>query len=210
VKSLIKDVSIVVSLQKGILFDISAMVHDGNVEVTVPFMVHINNIIVNTTFGRISYYLRNCFVEGNITGITTQGDVRLKTEDVRYTRDSFWYIKSTQDSIIFDVEQSIAMGANVTGYGESRDKFVKFYYRDDTYDVGAWFKLVGHDSGVPDDLDHYYDEGWIWITNPLNWISSIVGYEFFTTDYLARNNYNISILSHAGRHFFHWRLFNKH
>ena len=102
------------------------------------------------------------------------------------------------------------MGANVTGYGESRDEYVKFFYHDDTDNVGAWLKLVDQDSGFPDDLDHYYNpEGWDWVTNPIDWISPVNGYEFISSDFPAKNNYNISIYSHAGRHFFHWRLYNK-
>ena len=210
VESLIRDISVIVTIQKGILFDISAMVLKGNVDLSVPFNVPINNINVNTTVGRISYELRNCIVEGNITGITNQGDVRLTTEDVQYTRNSVWYIKSIQDSIIFDIDQSLDMGANVTGYGESRDKFVKTFYYDDTDSVGAWLKLVDQDSGFPDDPDHYYNpDGWDWITNPNDWISPVYGYEFISSDFPAKNNYNISIYSHAGRHFFHWSLYNE-
>ena len=65
VESLIRDISVIVTIQKGILFDISAMVLKGNVDLSVPFNVPINKINVNTTVGRLSYELRNCISAAN-------------------------------------------------------------------------------------------------------------------------------------------------
>ncbi len=204
VESVIKDISLIVTIQKGIVFDINATVINGYVDLRVPTFVHINNIEVNTNIGKISYDFSNCFVEGNITAFTNQGDIKLKSQNTQYIRNSIWYLKSVQDSVVFDIDQSNDMGANVTGYGESLNSFVTIIYDDYSSTVGAWFKLVNQTSGHPDDPAHIFNsDGW----TPNYALDS--GYEFISNDFPAKNNYNMSLYSHVGRTFFRWILYNE-
>ena len=204
VESLIKDVSVIVTIQKGIVFDISAKVSNGDFKIAVPFKVQINNIEVNNTIGKISYDLQNCIVGGNITGTTKQGDVILKSEDILYIRNSVWYLKSIQDNVLIDIDQSIDMGGNVTGYMESQEKYVTIIYDDYSYNVGAWFKLVNHTSGIPDDVNHYYNpDGWDWNT------SLDSGYEIMSKDFPAKNNFYVSLYADASYLFYRWILYNE-
>ena len=53
VQSLIKDVSIKVSLRKDIIFDIYTTVINGTIGLNVPFNVHINNLNVCIGIGTL-------------------------------------------------------------------------------------------------------------------------------------------------------------
>ena len=125
--------------------------------------------------------------------------------DAQYVRNSVWYLKSILDNIVFDIKQSVDMGANVTGYGESQEAIVTIIYNDYTDTVGAWIKLVDYITGVPDDPSHSFNElGWTPNYEPQT------GYEFISNDFPAKNNYNISIYSHAGfLGFYRWILYNE-
>ncbi|NHJ20988.1 MAG: hypothetical protein EAX91_08605 [Candidatus Lokiarchaeota archaeon] len=206
VETLTKSVSVIVTLQKGIIFDIFAELFRGNFKITVPFNVEINSIKVNNTFGEIVYILENCILGGNITGETTQGDVILQSYNTRYIRNSFWYLKSIEDEILFDIriDQSIEMGANITGYGESLENHATIMYYDDVSTVGAWIKTKDLTSGSYSDFEHYFNEDG-WTPN----YNSDSGYEFVSNDFPAVSNYNISIKCYAYYLFYKWNLYNK-
>ena len=60
VESLVKDVSIIITIQKGIVFDIFANVINGDVSIKVPFKVRINSIHFILSNGNIFYDLNRC------------------------------------------------------------------------------------------------------------------------------------------------------
>jgi len=141
--SLIKDVSIMVTLRKDIIFDISANVFDGNVELEVPFYVYINNMNVNITNGDIFFDLSNCIVEGNITGVTNNGKIVLKSYNAEYTQNSEWTLSANQNYI--EITQYKPIGANVTGtIRNTVNVGTHLIYNDYNSEVGAKFTLYDY------------------------------------------------------------------
>ncbi|KKM91329.1 hypothetical protein LCGC14_1229550, partial [marine sediment metagenome] len=76
---LTQNVSIIITLNANILFDINITINEkGNVHYIVPYAVPINNVDVNTNEGNIFYEFQYCTLEGNITGIANDGNIELK------------------------------------------------------------------------------------------------------------------------------------
>ncbi|MFX1567034.1 MAG: hypothetical protein ACFFCV_01555 [Promethearchaeota archaeon] len=143
VDSLLRDVSITVTLRKGVIFDISTAVMDGNVDLIVPFNVHISNLNVNITNGDIFFDLTNCIVEGNITGVTKNGKLVLKSYNVEYTQNSMWILSSIKNKIY--ITQHKLMGANVTGsIITAIDIPTILNYNDNSPEIGAKFTLYNY------------------------------------------------------------------
>ena len=147
VDSLIRDVSITVTLRKSVNFDISTIVTEGNVDLSVPFNVYINNLNFNVTNGDISFDLTKCIVEGNITGVTKNGKIALKSYNVEYTQDSVWTLSSIKNKIY--ITQNNPMGANVTGTIRTTVNVGTYLvYNDYTSEVGAKFTLYNYLYGA--------------------------------------------------------------
>ena len=142
--SLIKDVSIIVTLRKGIIFDIMVKAEESNVDLLVPFGVSVNNIIVNVTNGEILYEFNQCTIGGNITGII-YGDVdnllEIQSYNVQYTRNSVWFFTIEQGDLNLNISQYEELGANVTGNVVMDDGDLIFSYNDNSANVGARFAL---------------------------------------------------------------------
>jgi hypothetical protein len=146
VDSLIRGVSITVTLRKGIIFDISATVIDGNVDLKVPFKVNINNINFNLKNSNIFLGLTKCFIGGNITVIVDNGKLKLKSYNAEYTQNSRWALSANKSYI--EITQQNSLGANVTGtISTSLDKPTNLIYNDTTPEVGAKFTLYNYNYG---------------------------------------------------------------
>ncbi|MHA1883553.1 MAG: hypothetical protein ACXAAI_11205 [Promethearchaeota archaeon] len=207
VNSLIRNISIIVSLRSDLVFNITANVFQGNVKVDVPFNVQINNLNVNTIIGDILFDLKNCILEGNITGIGNHSSIELRTWNIQYLQNSIWNLKNYEGILKFNIFQLIESGANITGFGESVDGIVQMVYNDRTDAVGAWFRMVDYtlwicDENYPDEYDH--DDYGFYFNDDLN-----SGHEITSHDFPARNNYNISLYTgRGGRCAWRWNLNN--
>jgi len=115
--SLIKDITIVVNLRADIIFDIIATVKEGNVQVNVPYMVSVNNLVINTTKGDILYDLNHCILEGNITGIANDGDIELMAYAITINNVD---VNTNEGSLLYDFQYCTLEG-NITGIANDGD-----------------------------------------------------------------------------------------
>lgn len=183
VESLVKDVSIAITIQKGIVLDISASVINGGVNIKVPFKVNINNMHFNLTTGDIFYDLNRCKIGGNISGITNNGKVVLFSENAEYIQNSVWTFYSNNISI--DIIQHSSLGANVTGSITTvEDVGTHLFYNDTVHEVGAKFTLYDYNYiNFPDGTEVNFDYD---IIGPKDC-------SYTSTDFPANNNYIFSL-----------------
>jgi hypothetical protein len=209
INSLIKNVSIIVSLSKTIIFNISAIGINGNIELTVPYNVQVNNINTQITSGDILFDLRNCILEGNIIGMgLLQSNIEIRSYNVKCTRDNIWYLYTNNGDLIFNISQSDEMGANITAIGELNEFEAEaiINYNDFSPNVGLNVTL--------NQWDDFYPQGVYAIGFPdatvLNTIPNRTTV-FTSFDYPAQNNFNISLyrneLDHIWPYF--WYLYSE-
>jgi len=134
----------------------------------------------------ILFDLSNCIVEGNIIGIANQSDIELRTYNVQYTRNSFWYLKNKQGEIKFDIFQSKEMGANITGMGITNTGHISLIYNDYSPNIGAQFILYNKTS-------HGAEGQNTWIGFERDTLPLMAGQFFYSKDFPTQNNYNFSL-----------------
>ena len=209
VLSLIKNITIVVNLRADIIFAIIATVKEGNVQVNVPYMVSVNNLVINTTKGDILYDLNHCILEGNITGIAKDGNIELKAYNPEYTRNTTWTYNSISGDITIDIIHSNhykIMNATITGslVGNVFGDIVLTYY-DNTANIGARVTL----NDTVQALDTYGSD---WVGFEIEVLKDLedipFGYELTSTDFPAITNYNLLIRgltlhSYEGKYYVH-------
>lgn len=144
-----KNVSIVVSLRSDITFNIRTTIDNGDFEIVVPYAVSIGNLRTNLSKGDISYNFQYCKIEGNITGITNEGNLELKSYDVEYTQNSNWMLNNSGDMEI-KISQYKEMGANITGNAVITNGNFKLVYEDNMATIGAKFDFNYKSGEVPD------------------------------------------------------------
>lgn len=178
-ESLVKEVSILITIQKGVVFDIFANVTDGDIIIEVPFRAKIKNMHFYITTGNIFYDLNNCIILGNITGIIDNGRITLMSNNAEYPQNSIWTLFANKSSI--EIIQDNIMRANVTGSITTTALFgTLLIYKDKTSEVGAKFTL--------------YNYNFVQFPNgtSLNFDYDIVGINectYKSTDFPANNNY---------------------
>ena len=188
--SLIKNISVIVSLRRDIIFNISTTVINGKVNIDVPVNVRIGNLNVSINNGDILFDLKNCIMDGNITGIGNQSNIELRAREVQYLRNSFWHIKNKEGTLKFDIDQSREMGANVTAIGEveTADAEIQVFYDDFSSDIGAIVTLNHWDEFFP---THCYNFGFdydVVVSTPET------GFRFTSFDFPTQDFYNISLV----------------
>ncbi|MFW9867912.1 MAG: hypothetical protein ACFFEN_17595 [Candidatus Thorarchaeota archaeon] len=177
---LIKDVSIIVTLRKDIVFNIITNLIEGNYEITVPWPVSIGNLLTNVSNGNILYDFDLCSIQGNITGITNKGDFELKSYNVEYTQNCNWLLTSTGSDMNIAIYQEEEMGANITGTAMIIDGTLNLFYKDNSANIGANFffpLLSGNPGGVLEGFYTIFQSEKTW---------------FISFDFPTINNYNLS------------------
>ena len=189
-----KNVSIVVTLRKDILFDITAKVNKGDLELTVPWGVSINNLVLNVTEGDILYDFDHCLIEGNITGIISRGNIKLNVTNVKYIRNSIWTLITEIGDIKIDTVQYVDLGANVTGkILISTEGDLHFFYKDNKPSVGAIFILLRKElTGGTSTIDLF---GANTIGFETNFLPEGRGNVYTSSDFPATNCYNFTLES---------------
>ena len=190
INSLIKNVTILVSLSKAIIFNISTFVINGNIKLSVPFNVQVNNLNAHITSGDILFDLRNCIIEGNITGIGNQSTIELRTYNIQCTKDSNWYLKNAVGDLILNITQSVEMGANITVDAEIGTQYTTAYvfYKDFSPNIGSILYINQWEGYFPDECEWVGYKNWkVLDTTPIK------GYLFTSLDFPAQYNYNISL-----------------
>ncbi len=202
VLSVIKNITIVVNLRMDIIFDIIATVKEGNVQVNVPYMVPVNNLVINTTKGDILYNFQSCTLEGNITGIANDGNIGLMAYNPVYTRNTIWTFKSNAGGISIDIShtnQNKIMNATIIGSlvgNEFGDIIVKYF--DNTANIGARITLNDTTQALKN-LGSDWDDGFeLEVLKDLDAIP--FGYELTSTDFPAITNYNLLLVGLTLQH----------
>jgi len=132
-----KELNIVVYLRKDVTFDISATLNEGNVDLSIPFMVLINNIKINTTKGDISFNLNHCILQGNISCNSETGDLTLFTYNIQCTQDEIWNFTTEEGDLNIEIYQYNEIGANITGSIDI--KALNLIYIDSSSNIGTLF-----------------------------------------------------------------------
>jgi hypothetical protein len=189
VKPLLNDISVIIYLRKDKTFNIFTNVKHGKVDIEIPFNVRIDNVYINILDGDILFDLKNCIIEGNITGIGNQSNIELRTRDIQLTKNSFWYFKNSEGLIKFDIDQLGEMGANVTAIGEleTSNANCQIYYDDFSSNIGAIVTLNDWNDWLPAQC---YAIGF---DNESIDSPPVVFYKLTSYDFPAHNNFNISL-----------------
>jgi hypothetical protein len=195
VLSLIKNITIVVNLRADKIFDITATVKEGNVQVNIPYRVSVNNLVINTTKGDILYNLNHCILEGNITGIANDGNIELKAYNPEYTQNTIWTYKSNAGDIAIDIihknhDKIMNFNITVSLVGNVFGDIVLTYY-DNTANIGA--KVTLNDTVQALDT---YGSDWVGFKiEVLRDLESVpFGYELTSLDFPAITNYNLLLV----------------
>ena len=198
VLSLIKNVAIFVTLRADIIYDITATVIRGNVDLIVPFGVSCNNIEINiSTKGNILFDVTNCFLGGNITGIINEGNIDLKAHNVEYARNSIWTLITELGDITIDIIQYKDLGANITGNATVfTEGSLYLYYKDNKPSVGARFILLRQATGGM--FRDFFGDNTIGFEK--SYLPQGRGSVYTSYDFPATNCYNLSLESPVSYH----------
>ncbi|MFX0074777.1 MAG: hypothetical protein ACFE96_05010 [Candidatus Hermodarchaeota archaeon] len=200
VLSLFNNISVIVILRADETIDLNIEMEDGILQQVVPFMVPINNIKVNNTYGTTILNFTNCVISGTISGFTSRGTIDLNVYNTQYTQNNFWALNSNSGEInlfITHIDNFEEMGANVTGFLTTNRGSILTVYRDWNQDIGAVFTYYntttedGDREGFNRDINH----------DPLYM-------RYSSNDTLASYYYNFSLFKplNSGDYTFH--LFN--
>jgi hypothetical protein len=137
--SLINQIDIIVILRADIVFDVNISTVEGNVDVSVPYMISIRNLKVNTSKGDLFYDFNNCIFKGNVSGKTEEGDLRLINNDVKCVRNVIWNLTVQNGDFDLEIDQNKEIGANITATMVIPEGRLKLNYFDDSGEVGAIF-----------------------------------------------------------------------
>jgi len=178
--SLRKNVNTVVNIRKDVVLDIFLKLDDGDFEITVPYGVSIGNVRTDLSKGNILYDFQCCSIRGNITGITNEGELELKSYNVEYIQNNNWILNNTGGDMNVFISQEKEMSANITVTAWVIDGKFSIDYKDKSAIIGAWiyFPLLSGAPNLPQEgFDTDYDDEKTW---------------FISFDFPTINNYNMT------------------
>jgi hypothetical protein len=132
-----KEVNLIVSLRKDIIFDISATVKEGNVDLSIPYMVSVNNLEINTIKGNTLFDLNHCILQGNISGNCNRGDFNILVYNIQCIKNVIWNFTARDGRLDIKIYQDREMGANITG--TIVIEILNLIYIDKLSNIGALF-----------------------------------------------------------------------
>ncbi|MFX1501865.1 MAG: hypothetical protein ACFFDH_12950, partial [Promethearchaeota archaeon] len=184
-----QEVSVIATINANFIFNINTTInYVGDVDILVPAGIYINNIDVNINQGNIYYDFFYSTIEGNVTGSVVFGDITLKGNNVRYTKNSILSLINDDGLITFNIIQQRAMGTNLTGIGITKMGQIKIQYQDYSEYIGAMFTFYNYSAFWPD----YYNPR-VGFSGPESFNTSDFGYIFTSFDFPTKNNYNFSL-----------------
>ena len=161
--SLIKNITISVTIRADAEININTDVENGNVKLLVPFGIDIENVLIKVNEGNISQEYHHCYIGGNITACVNngtisidlseciiQGDISGSIKDgnmeffssnVTFTRNSSFFFNITHGDLNVYLYQSRELGANITGRALIDNGMLLFDYEDNTANLGAKFEI---------------------------------------------------------------------
>jgi len=194
VLSLIKNITIIITLNADIVFGISTTAIHGNIDLNVPFGVTIKNIESNNTYGKISYNFKFCTILGDIVGIDNEGDIEFKTYNVEYAQNCSLFLDTNTGDILVEIHQNKDIGANITGIIKNAEN-INIIYRDNSANIGALFLL--HNANQ---FFTIWDQ---WVGFSYSSLEGGNGYIFQSFDFPTRYNYNLSFYKNNGEGRYH-------
>ncbi|MFX1554104.1 MAG: hypothetical protein ACFFBV_09270 [Promethearchaeota archaeon] len=189
-----RNVSISVTIRSDIVLDIITTVYDGNIKLTVPSGVSINNLLINLTNGNVFYNFYSCIIRGNVTGIINLGNFELKTFDARYTQNSYWNFTIETGNFDIYISQYIDLEANITGKVIMNGGILNINYDDNSANIGAKFQIpYGNSRHVTEPNCMYHDlteclDGFEY--NDAMYNNASVGIHCFTSNDVLTNKVN--------------------
>ena len=138
---LIEELTIDVYLRANILYNINCSTASGNIHLSVPYGVDIQDISLNTDNGDIVFDFFKCHFRGYIRGICDIGKIEYSSTDVSFSENCSIYLSIQQGDLDFDIIQQFLIGTNVSCIIEVFDGFLDFSYRDDSPEIGAYFEI---------------------------------------------------------------------
>ncbi|MFW9949808.1 MAG: hypothetical protein ACFFKA_06765 [Candidatus Thorarchaeota archaeon] len=174
-----KELNIVVYLRKDIVFDISVVVKEGNVDISIPYMVSVKNLEINTIKGNILFDLTHCILQGNITGNSIIGDFNIFVNNILCTQNVTWNFTSQDGGLDIKIYQDIEMGANITS--TIAIETLNLIYIDKLSNIGALFIFP---------LTVWDPQGKI-VTDFNVFLPSGDEFYLISSDFPARSNFNL-------------------
>ncbi|MFX1327696.1 MAG: hypothetical protein ACFE91_06060 [Promethearchaeota archaeon] len=184
---LTKDVNIVVNLRRDVIFDISTIIKKGNLNITVPWGVYVNNIHANVIDGHTFYDFNQCVISGDVSANITEGNFNLRSYNMEYTQNCNWLLNIIGGDMNIEIYQYKEMGANITGTAIISTGVINLFYHDSSANIGA--KL-------------YFPLSWWYIpTTQPGFESTILvnGFFYKSNDFPTNSNYNISFYHLGGQ-----------
>ncbi|MFX1477758.1 MAG: hypothetical protein ACFFCI_06475 [Promethearchaeota archaeon] len=179
-------ININILLRADILFDINVTVLNGNIKVTVPMGISVNNLYSNVNNGNILYDFNNNIVEGNITGIMNNGNLTLEAKNIHYTQNSELFFVNNRGYSLIDIHQYDEMGANITGTAKTKSGTIQVVYMDFSASIGAQFILYNK-TNFGNEVENKV-EGFT-----KDYLPFLAGQIFTSDDFPAQNYYNFSL-----------------
>lgn len=151
-----QEVNLTATINANFLYSVNTTInYIGNVDILVPAATSIHNVDVKINQGNIYYDFFYCTIEGNITGATVSGDITLKGNNVKYTKNNKMSLTNDDGLIIFNIFQERAMNANLTAVGKTKTGEIKIQYRDLSENIGAKFTFYNYSGSWPDEYNSW-------------------------------------------------------
>jgi hypothetical protein len=187
--SLIRNLSITVGLKASVICDINLNVNvQGDVRITVPWGISVENILINVSKGDIQVDFSNCIVDGNLMGlIQKEGDLELQSNNVQYLNNHTWFLNTQVGDILLYIFQYTDINGNISGTITHEQGHIKFKYQDSSINNGAYFKL------------YYYIDDFPLLNEIINQVAGFGSnhseeqllFDLWSFDYPNQNNYNL-------------------
>jgi hypothetical protein len=184
--SLLRELQIKVMLRASIECNFKINIQNGNLVIYVPFGASIGNVFANVSTGNIQYDFAYCNIDGNITGIVSDGTISFKTNHIQFSKNIILTFINNHGETLIDIFQNCKMGANITGIGKTETGLIKLFYKDNSTEIGAQFILNNKRDLGNEAINNaigFHNEG----------LPDFGGQLFYSYDYPSINNYNISL-----------------
>lgn len=174
-----KELNIVVYLRKDIVFDIFIEVNQGDVDLSVPYMVSVNNLEINAANGEILFDLNHCTLKGNISCYSNIGDLNFFMKNIQGSNNIIWNLTSEDGGLNIELYQDIEIGTNITG--SIVIEALNLIYVDKSSNIGAMFTFPSSEWNPQGKIVTGFNDP----VFPGN------GFYLGSSDFPARSNFNL-------------------
>ena len=180
---------IIVLLKANLNCDISVLIQNGNFAFEVIYGITVGSIYTNISRGNIQYDFNSCYINGNITAKSQNGDINLESSECQYFKNSIWLLSTEKGNVFINLDQNDNLGANITGTISTFVGNYRISYIDHTTEVGALFILEVNQS---DNAIHQQLIEMIGFNSNLTSMNGNDVYHVYSDDFPANTNYNLT------------------